>query len=121
MSGLLEARSRDLAAEIRDALEHSENQRYIELLDGEPAVVGDQSFADMLADLNIAIVHRHVRDLRDVDAAKARIGDGSYGGCVDCGLEIGIDRLRVQPSAQRCIVCQEQREKVFAHEATPTL
>lgn len=117
----LDERTRTLVGEVREALEHSEERRYIELLDRQPADVGDQSFADMLADLNLAMLNRHVEELRETDAARTRVEDGTYGACEDCGADIGIDRLRAQPSARRCIVCQERREKVFAHEATPTL
>ncbi len=48
--------------------------------------------------------------LDEVDAALARIGDGSYGTCVDCGQPIAESRLAAVPSAARCIDCQRARE-----------
>jgi len=117
----LDRRRESLLEEVRDELEHSENQQYIELIGRVPADVGDQSVGDALADLNLAIIDRHVRELRDIDAAKLRIKDGSFGVCIDCGSGIGFERLRAYPTAKRCRPCQEHREKTYAHQGTPSL
>ena len=119
--GLLDARYAALLEEVRGELEKSEYLQYIELVDRVPADIGDQSVGDALADLNLAIVDRHVRELRDIEAAKARVRDGRYGTCVDCGDAIVPARLRAMPTAQRCQSCQQHREKTFSHEGTPTL
>jgi RNA polymerase-binding transcription factor DksA len=42
------------------------------------------------------------------------MADGSYGMCIQCGLEIGFARLRANPAAERCITCQTQFEKTHA-------
>jgi RNA polymerase-binding protein DksA len=117
----LDERHAVLLEEVRAAMESSENLQYIELLDRAPADVGDQSVADALADLNLAIVDRHVRELRDIEAARARIADRTYGVCVDCGDDIAPERLRAWPTAKRCHACQQQRERTFSHEGTPRL
>lgn len=117
----LEERHAALLEEVRAALETSENLQYVELLDRAPADLGDQSVADALADLNLTFVDRHIRELRDIEAAKARIGDRSYGKCVDCGDDIAPERLRAWPTAKRCHACQQQRERTFSHEGTPRL
>lgn len=118
---LLDARHAALLEEVRGALEQSENLQYIELLDRVPADIGDQSVADALADLNLSIVDRHVRELRDIEAARARTADGTYGVCVDCGDDIAPERLRAWPIAKRCHACQQQRERTFSHEGMPRL
>ncbi|EKD38813.1 MAG: hypothetical protein ACD_75C00601G0005 [uncultured bacterium] len=49
-----------------------------------------------------------------IDEAIARIEDGSYGVCEDCGEEIGLKRLEARPVTTLCIDCktlQETREK----------
>lgn len=74
-----------------------------------------------LADLNLAIVDRHVLKLRDIEAARARIADRTYGACVDCGDDIAPERHRAWPTAKRCHACQQQRERTVSHEGTPTL
>ncbi len=43
------------------------------------------------------------RQLRDVEAALARIDDGSYGKCTACGKEIPAERLEAVPWATLCI------------------
>ncbi|HSQ81234.1 MAG TPA: TraR/DksA family transcriptional regulator [Casimicrobiaceae bacterium] len=117
----LDRRRESLLEEVRDELEHSENQQYIEIIGRVPPDVGDQSVGDALADLNLAIIDRHVEELRDIDAAKLRIKDGSFGICIDCGGDIGFERLRAYPTAKRCRPCQEHREKTYAHQGTPSL
>jgi RNA polymerase-binding transcription factor DksA len=56
---------------------------------------------------------RELGELRAIEAAKARIDEGSYGICIDCGTGIGYARLRANPSALRCIICQTRYEKTF--------
>jgi DnaK suppressor protein len=121
LGGLLDRRYELLLGEVRDALEHSENQQYVELIDRVPADIGDQSVGDALADLNLAIIDRHIQEIRDIDAARVRVKEGGFGICIDCSQEIEFARLRAYPTAKRCLVCQEHREKTYVHEGTPTL
>ena len=79
-------------------------------LDG-PADPGDESVARMIAELDQAEVSREVGELRQLEAARRRFDEGVYGVCTDCSMEIDYRRLRVQPSAIRCIHCQERFEK----------
>lgn len=49
-----------------------------------------------------------------IDEAIARIDEGTYGVCEDCGEEIGLKRLEARPVTTLCIDCktlQETREK----------
>lgn len=48
--------------------------------------------------------------LRKIDAALARIDDGSYGYCEETGEEIGLKRLEARPVATLCLEAQERRE-----------
>lgn len=41
----------------------------------------------------------------DVDAALARIADGSYGHCERCGEPIAHERLLARPTTRTCIAC----------------
>ncbi len=54
-------------------------------------------------------------------SARVRIRAGSYGRCIDCGGEIRVERLRVYPTAKRCVSCQGHREKTYASPGTPSL
>ncbi len=53
--------------------------------------------------------------LDKIDHAIARIDQGIYGICNECGEEIRLKRLEARPVAKFCIDCkteQEQREKI---------
>ncbi len=45
------------------------------------------------------------KNLQDVISALERIEKGTYGFCENCQKEIGLDRLRANPSAKTCIKC----------------
>jgi len=121
LAKMLDQRYESLLEEVRDELEQSENQQYIELIGRTPADSGDESVGDALADLNLGIIDRHIREIRDIEAAKARMKDQSFGTCIDCENDIGFERLLSYPTAKRCIACQQQREKTYAHAGTPRL
>ena len=55
----------------------------------------------MLEDLGSA----GLREIRMIEAALDRIGDGSYGTCARCGDPIGDDRLDVLPATPLCRDC----------------
>ncbi|HRK78478.1 MAG TPA: TraR/DksA family transcriptional regulator [Thiobacillus sp.] len=110
-----------LLREVREELENSDDQHRIDLLNSEPGDSGDESMANALADFNVSILDRQIQGLRDIEAAFRRIENEEYGVCIDCGGEIGFDRLMAYPTAKRCIVCQERREKQYAQEGHPKM
>lgn len=54
-----------------------------------------------------------------LQAALARMDNGSYGVCQECGEEIGIRRLEAIPGATWCIQCQHLQEHGFLREPKP--
>ena len=48
--------------------------------------------------------------LKKIDAALARIDDGTYGYCEETGEEIGLKRLEARPVATLSVEAQERRE-----------
>ena len=50
----------------------------------------DDAAADAAAAMDVTMVIRESQELQDVEAALARIGDGSYGNCADCGDDIAL-------------------------------
>jgi DnaK suppressor protein len=102
--------------EMRDDLDRS-----IAILQGErPGAVADpgypQDSADagsMLseADRTEAVLHSARSQRDEVVAALARIDEGAYGRCVDCGHEIPEGRLEARPEAARCVNCQAKHAK----------
>lgn len=57
-----------------------------------------------------ALLENSAEQREQVVAALARVDDGSYGSCVDCGQPIPDDRLEVRPEAARCLADQEKAE-----------
>ncbi len=121
ISEKLRARQLALLEEVRNEFDQRENQHLIELMRREPGDSGDYSMADEVADLNITMADRQIHELRDIDAAFARVKSEGFGLCVDCGANIEPARLLAYPTAVRCLVCQERHERLFAQEARPTL
>lgn len=117
----LKAEYQTLQAEVREELDNTGEQHRIDLLNSEPGDAGDESLANALSDFNVARFDRQIEGLRDIDAAFRRIKDGEYGVCVECGDDIEFTRLQAYPTAKRCIVCQEQREKQYVQEGHPKM
>ena len=46
-----------------------------------------------------------------IDAALAKIEDGTYGYCSECSEQIGIKRMAARPVATLCIECKQFREQ----------
>lgn len=56
--------------------------------------------------LQVEALRRAARAERDdLDAALARVADGTYGVCVACGRPIPVERLQARPAADRCVAC----------------
>ncbi len=109
-----------LRGDIRDELLRNDEEKYGELA-GQVHDAGDESMADLLADINTAVLSKSIKELREVEAAQERIRENSYGVCEDCSVEIPYQRLEAYPTARRCVECQEKHEKMFAGEGKPTL
>lgn len=110
-----------LLSEVRRELENVGREHPIDLINREPGDVGDESVATALADLNLANLDRHVQELQDIEAAFQRIRNKQYGICIDCGCDIGFDRLQAYPTAKRCVVCQQKHEREYVATDYPTL
>ena len=116
----LELGERELREAIRQALLQSDQEHHRDLA-GMVADVGDESVANMVADLDAAFLDRHVHELREIEAARARLKAGTYGVCAGCGGDIPWERLLANPVSVRCAPCAQQHEKTHAREGTPTL
>ena len=120
----LKARMRERAAqlrgEIREVLERSNDETHANIAE-RARDIEDDSFSNLIVDLNYADIDRDADELRRIDSALTRLSDGSYGTCVDCGQDIPLARLNAEPTAERCIRCQELFEKTHATAKTPSL
>lgn len=109
-----------LRREISAELLRSDEEQYGDLA-GRVHDTGEVALADLLVDIELASIDRHVQEIRDIDAALIRIAEGGYGKCCDCQEPIVIERLVAYPTARRCIICQEAHDRTFAHGGQPTL
>ena len=116
----LSALEKRVRSDIQAALRQSGDQKYIALA-GIVHDLGDEAVANELIEIDDAIVERHVQELRAIEAARRRLADGSIDRCIECGGDVGYERLLAYPVAVRCVVCQGQHEKTYAHEATPRM
>jgi DnaK suppressor protein len=66
--------------------------------------------ADIQEDLEFALVQMKSETLNKITDALARLEQGTYGNCFECGEEIAEKRLRALPFAVRCKDCEEARE-----------
>lgn len=105
---MLQEREKALREDIRREMNLQDN--YADVASDLPDP-GDASFADLSVDLGNAAVTRDLTELRAVQNAYTRMDNGTYGECASCGLDIPYERLQVQPMAERCAPCQQQREK----------
>jgi DnaK suppressor protein len=112
LASAIEERRAALREEIVREVARSRDESYAELA-GATHDRGDEAVADLVADVGNAEVTRDLGELRELDAARRRIGDGVYGLCSDCGDDIALERLRAQPGAARCARCQTQHEKTY--------
>jgi RNA polymerase-binding transcription factor DksA len=102
--------SRELR-EIRSVAERSIDDRLQQALAGRAADRLDEALAEIWQRSDHAIVRQDIQDMRDIEAARGRIANGTYGVCIECGREIGYERLLAYPTAKRCIGCQREHER----------
>jgi RNA polymerase-binding protein DksA len=117
---IIRTRKDSLLAEMQEEVGRARDESFGALA-GPVTDTGDAASADLLSDLDTAEVTRDLGEFRELESALARIAKGTYGLCVDCRREIDFERLRVQPTALRCVDCQAVHEKTYTHPAEPTL
>ena len=117
---LIEERRDALLAELREDAARTRDQPYSEHAGMAPDT-GDESVATLIADLEQADLTRDLGEFRALEAARDKLKSGEYGICIECGSDIGYERLKVFPAALRCIQCQERHEKTYGGEPKPSL
>lgn len=79
----------------------------LSLIDNHPADVGDVLFE---RSKDLALRDQSVIELRKVEGALTRIGNGSYGFCITCQKPIEEERLNAIPEAAQCLRCRRDFE-----------
>ena len=107
---MLEDRRREIRAEVQGKMrdvraEGAWGGKSSEVLDAV-----ESSEADIQDDIEFALIQMKSETLNKIQDALARLEQGDYGNCFDCGEEIAEKRLRALPFAVRCKDCEEARE-----------
>ena len=111
-------RHEELLGETREDIVRAREETY-GVLAGAVTDSADQATADLLSDLGQAEISRDLREIERLEAALARIDQGTFGRCIQCGDEIDFRRLAAYPVATRCAGCQSVRERTFALASEP--
>jgi DnaK suppressor protein len=84
----------------------------------ESADPGETAEVDIQEDIEFALIQMKAETLNKINEALARLDEGRYGHCYECGDEIAEARLRALPFAVRCKDCEEERETAILRERT---
>lgn len=101
LANLIRARLKELEGE--NALGR-QGQSVVEL---DQQAVGRLSRMDALQNQAMAVAQQNRRDIeaKGLHAALRRIDDGDFGYCEDCGDDIAVKRLELNPVTTRCVSC----------------
>jgi len=106
---MLMERRQTVLKEIEASIGHRLSDEQQQRVDAIPDV-GDQALLDSERAREISIMEMRNRVRQQIDEALVRLGEGKYGLCSDCGVEISEKRLKAVPFARRCVACQEKQE-----------
>ena len=101
----LEARLRARQAELTHLADSSaESRQPVEL---DQTRVGRLSRMDALQDqaMQLETERRRQIELKRIEAALERLGEGEFGFCAQCGEDIAAKRLELDPTNPICIDC----------------
>jgi DnaK suppressor protein len=106
---ILLERRKEVMKEIDGLIGHRMSDEIQRRVDSAPDV-GDQALLDTERVRDISIMELRNKMRQQIDEALAKLEEGTYGRCADCGAEITEKRLRAVPFARRCVTCQEKQE-----------
>lgn len=70
----------------------------------------DRATAESDRSFTLRIRDRERQLIKKIKSALARIEDGVYGVCDECGDDIGVKRLKARPVTKLCINCKSKQE-----------
>ena len=72
----------------------------------------DMSSQDMDAGIDYSLLEMKYEQYKDIADAFRKLQNNSYGQCEECGNEIALKRLQVNPFARYCIECKTKKEEI---------
>jgi len=109
LKNLLEERRLEIIGEVQHKMRDVRNQGAAISHQGVRDEA-ESSEAEIQDDIEFALLQMKAETLKKIGKALARLEEGSYGNCFECGDEISEQRLRALPFAVRCKTCEESRE-----------
>ena len=109
---ILEAEKKKLVTNAKRTVESMAEEKDAAVMDE-----GDEASTEADVSMVYRLRDREKYLFKKIDKALAKIDDGSFGTCEECGDDIGIKRLEARPVTDMCIRCkgeQEQRESEYA-------
>ena len=89
------------------------SQSSVESMSAETAKLPDlvdQAAVESNLNFMLLMRQRDLLNIQDIREALERIKNVEYGICEECGEDISLARLRVQPTARLCVHCQASLE-----------
>lgn len=105
---ILDERRREMLGEVHNKIKTVRTEGASGMI--QTVEMGDASKADVHDDIEFALIQMKAETLQKIEAALARLEEGEYGYCSECGDDIAQQRLRALPFALRCKDCEEARE-----------
>jgi len=105
---MLETRQREILSEVKGRIRDVRAEGSEKPHDVRDS--GETSEVDVQEDIELALIQMKAETLARINEALARLENGTYGHCFECGSEIAEARLRALPFAVRCRDCEEARE-----------
>ncbi|HUI67951.1 MAG TPA: TraR/DksA C4-type zinc finger protein [Nitrospirota bacterium] len=72
----------------------------------------DLSSQDMDQGIDYSLLEMKYEQYKDIADAFRKLQNNTYGLCEECGEEIDIKRLQVNPLARYCITCKTRKEEI---------
>jgi len=80
-----------------------------EEVSGSPGDEMDVARSSSDVETHASLIERSEDRLRLIEQALARVDNGTYGTCGECGEDIPLERLKALPFALLCVDCQQKR------------
>jgi DnaK suppressor protein len=112
---MLEERQREILSEVQEKIKDVRAEGASGMMHSV-AEFGESATSDLQDDIEFALIQMKAETLQKINEALARLEEGAYGNCFECGEEISPKRLRALPFAVRCKDCEEAREVAVQRE-----
>ena len=103
---LLEQKKSELSDELAKARDAEE-----ETTEESTQDIADKAVSSYTREFLYSLTDGERTVVLQIDAALNRIDDGTYGYCLNCGVQMSDKRLAAVPWTPHCVDCQELAEK----------